>query len=135
MCFYIIENHEEKKIAKFDIPCWKILKLEKVKWYRRLFKKPQLFSFYFDHIYELNKLYETKLGQKTPIYHNNGHKVCQKIINQGFHSFSSKDEEVYYLFDSNLVTIEGYIPKGAEYYENPIIQEYVSNKIILTKRL
>jgi len=128
MCLYI--NKNKSKIAKKDIPIWKlVVKLDNGE-YRGLFQR----SF----VYELNKEY------KADIKIQNIAGSSSYIINEGIHSFIDLGMAIEYssYLDSSVRSItvltEGIIPKGSEYYKgNYIIStgELASNRLIITKDL
>ena len=109
MCFSIHPDHPDKKIAKRDITCYKILQNIS----GELFSTVQYFR------YKLHKLYKTKIDK--PKYWG---------INHGFHSYSNKK----CLLENCIIStknVKCIIPKGSEYYYNPFYTEYVSNQIII----
>ena len=109
MCFFIHENHKEKKIANRDITCYKYL--------YNSFRSP-----YKGKLYRLNKLYRSSICITMTI--------CKTpIITRGLHSYSCKRFAIKNGYGEILV--KGIIPKGSKYYYNPDRHEYVSNQIIL----
>ena len=111
MCFSIHPDHPDKKIAKRDITCYKILQNI----------SGELFSRLRGFEYKLNKLYKTKIDEPQ-----------LGEINRGFHSNSNKHflkrQRSCIISSKNVKCI---IPKGSEYYYDPIWREYVSNQIII----
>lgn len=116
MCFIIDPKHPEKKIAKRDITCYKVLNSLATSIYQL---KP----------YELGVLYKQKM--EDPIKKGLG----DAKINIGFHSYSNiKRANLIVLLIGNYV-YKTIIPKGSEYYYNSMRNEYVSNQIIIKEKL
>ena len=111
MCFYIHYDHKEEKTATRDIECWKILSKD-------------LKSLYRDFQYEVEKLYQ----QKNPL-----HVDIWDQIDKGFHSYANKATAKKRMIFTRKIT-RFVIPKGSKYYYNPVDEEYVSDKIILTSK-
>ncbi len=111
MCFYVSKKHPDKKIAKRDISCYKVVELSET---------PDLFiSSYQGFPYILGKLY---CIQGT-LFKMAG------LIHSGLHAYSNKRKLCFFFSDET--TVKCIIPKGSEYYYNPKDGEYVSNQIII----
>lgn len=110
MCFFIHEYHAEKKIANRDITCYKYL-------YNN-FRSP-----YQGKLYRLNKLYKSSIRMIIDF-------DIIPIITIGLHSYSCKRFAIRQMKAEGIL-VKGIIPKGSEYYYNPVRHEYVSNQIIL----
>ena len=115
MCFYIHQQHQEPLVATEDIVCYKAF-VEKD--YPVVKDKTKLYSIVQLYPYDTDKRYA--LPEPLEIEDN--------TISKGFHSYLDKKsrfwlEEIY---------IECYIPKGANYYYNPIRKEYVSDELFVT---
>lgn len=124
MCFYVDKRYPDKKIADKDITCYKRLLPYNGKKYK--FKSP-----YQRYKYNLNILFESKIGKIE------NYAYCAEI-NKGLHSYSTKTRaiECSKQFGCNTeIILKGIIPKGSEYYYNPMNRQYVSNQLILTKIL
>lgn len=116
MCFFIDEKHPNKKIAKKDITCYKILSKSWNSYYRN-------FKYELDTIYECpSSLFIEKSGPSD-------------IITLGFHSYSNKKEAIGVCGDRFAIIVKCIIPKGTEYYYNSKYKEYVSNKIKVIERI
>lgn len=118
MCLYIKGIEIDPRIAKEDIPIYKVLQ---VQFHNR---KIQLVSPYYEMKYKIGKTYKTEMKSNPYDSHE---------INEGFHSFIgyiaaiNEIERIAY----PTIIVNGIIPKGSSYYlgEN---QDIVSNKIKLT---
>ena len=118
MCFTIHEDNKERKIAREDIDCYKTM-------FRKMDIKGNIYfvSLYQSFEYEKNLIYSVVLQEP-----------FDKEIKDCFHSYS--DDIIarldirlpYYI---NFFVVRCTIPKGAEYYFNPIRREFVSNTIII----
>ena len=121
MCFIV--KKLERKIAKKNISCYKILE-------KRNFGNRFLCSPYYN--------FHWKLGVEESTYLENLDQydiVFQ--INEGFHSYITKkkaiDKKTIMLCNDISFVFKAIIPKGAEYYENEF--EYVSNKLVIEKEV
>lgn len=125
MCFRIDENDPDKRIAKRDIVCWKVVDINKIM-SSVLFK-----SMYKDYVYKFDTEYydESSLEIEKEPWDDT------KLINKGFHSYKSQPTEYAYnnctnhILKNSQVLVECYIPKGSEYYINLKEGEYVSDSI------
>jgi hypothetical protein len=138
MCFNVRNNIESATlwVAKQDIVCYKRFKYE-------------MYSPYRDFKYKLDKLYKAKIGKPTRtcsfieakstkdgIILDNNIYVSDPIfeINRGLHSYSS-----LYMASKKLRIYESLykciIPKGSEFYYDNVDKEYVSNQLIVKKKL
>ena len=121
MCFYIHPKHQEKKIAKRDIVCYK---------YGRVTKAGNKFSpsCYTGFYYPFGEKVEQK-GNRWPYIHTY-RGFFPKRIEKGFHSYSNKKAikgftKRYY----NIVKC--IIPKGTEYFYDPKTKTYVSRALVV----
>ena len=112
MCFYIHSKHPEPKTAKEDESCYKIGYLDSI--HNKFRSEIMKFS------YQLNKVYSTKIDG------------YGDVIRRGFNSFKTKKDALEDNTWGNDI-VKCTIPKGATYYYNPDLQEYVSNKIKILK--
>jgi len=119
MCFVIHKDHPKAKVAEKDIRAFKRLLWDEQS--KALLTPVKFFK------YKPNKLYKSSF---TYSGFTNNH------INKGRHSYSSlKKAKLLSLWSSSKVICEFIIPKGSEYYYNPKLEEYVSNKIMWTGRV
>jgi len=119
MCFHIDPKYPEKKIAKRDIPCYKVLQVQK------FFEEERYASPYKLFFYKLGKQEFTEIG-----------KVMEyDYINEGFHSYSTKKKAGRIRFCMNSSIFKAIIPKGSEYYYSSKRKEYVSNSIVIKEKL
>ena len=118
MCFHIHKKHLTKKIAIKDIICYKKFSIDYEN-HRRIVGIYRAEFLWWDIRRKSNTVHK-KTILDTPTY--NGR------LYSGFHSYSNKKA----LHDYNCgITYECIIPKGAEYYYNPMWQEYISNELIV----
>ena len=114
MCFYITTP---EKIAKKDIPCWKLFEKSKT----------VLRALYRNSVYRIGETYTTKKFTRVLCY-----------ISKGRHSYSTsskaKDERGGWP-RLDIVTVKCIIPKGTPYYYNSEDKEYVSLAIKLVKEI
>ena len=110
MCFYIHSKHPDPKIAEEDKTCYKY----------GLIIGETLRSYHQGFYYKFNKTYslKEKLTGSSAIY-------------EGFHSITNKKQAI--AESGKEYVVKCIIPKGATYYYNPDLQEYVSNKIKILK--
>lgn len=110
MCFYIDSKHPNKRKAKKDITCYKILCKS---WH----------STVKGFLYVPGVIY----------LDNNALYVEYNVVNIGYHSYSSKKAVLMtynsIFFKSNRIIVRCIIPEGTDYYYNSQYHEYVSNKI------
>lgn len=111
MCFYISPTHPNKKIAKRDIICYKVLDEN---WH----------SLYRNFLYEINKLYIHPYALREEVGRRG-----DKVIKQGYHSYSNKKAADFDYAKWYRIVVKCIIPEGAEYYYNSVYKEYVSNQI------
>lgn len=138
MCW---EGKKKKQVADKDILCYKILK--------RTENSSELMSEYFTFVYELKKLYKTKICVRNSYFYDD-----KIYIYEGFHSYDKsiliklnnyKDNSTVSVFcghrlfshvftHSNPILMECIIPKGSIYYKNGY-NEIVSNQIIINREI
>lgn len=113
MCFYIDSKHPNKRKAKKDINCYKILCKS---WHSSI----QGFQ------YVPGKTYSDDDALKCTRWYINE-------IHRGYHSYSSKKAalRVYnsIFIKNSRIIVKCIIPEGSDYYYNSQYHEYVSNKI------
>lgn len=109
MCFYIHPDFKEVRVAKEKIECFKILRYN-------------LRSPYYKFQYVLNKRY--RLRKKLEVLY---YGLC---IEKGFHSYSKKSKARNRCLNHSVI-VRCVIPRGAKYYYNPDLHEYVSTQIKL----
>ena len=114
MCFIIDTKHPNVKIAKKNIPCYKILRTD----------GNETFSPF------MNMLYHTDLssGKDVKLTVENFSFDQLDYIHEGLHSFSNKK----WLNGHNLFI--AYIPKGTKYYYDSVNSEYISLAIVVTTK-
>lgn len=128
MCFNISKKYPKALTAEHEIICYKVMTKKYV-------------SIHQDFKYELDNLYKTNFainpyGLLTSGIDNGvGYLQFGPVINDGFHSFESRNKayrnRMTHGYPSILETVTCIIPKGAKYYYNPDTEEYVSNQIII----
>lgn len=112
MCFLIHKNHTEPKTARTDKVC-----------YKRVEKTPTRRT-YLSEI--LKKIYCTgRENEKVVLFPHRGK------IDVGYHSYNSPDLALY----RRDCVVECVIPKGTKYYYNPEYGEYVSETIIVKRKI
>jgi len=111
MCFFVEKKNWRMKTAKRGIVVYK-----KMLW-EGLGKTVE--SKFYPFPYELGRLYKTRFGR----YH--------KTINVGFHSYLPSKARRLDRCTGDDVMVRGCIPRGAHYYKNEKMGEYVSNQIVL----
>ena len=101
-----------------DITCYKVI-------------MQNMTSLYYYFKWELNKLYETKIGYRP--------KGDINTVYQAFHSYKSLQDLKYGYFCSSspCLMVKCTIPKGSEYYSGKqiYVQGYASNKLIINEIL
>ena len=139
MCLVLTKEMQDIKVAQEDIPILKVV-----------FKvnKKGKFTF-FNHS---KIVYKTVLEIRIGNLHSHGKFITEcdsrkysyspliKFVSEGFHSFEQNiDSPIVEEFINEIKNgeyakdvhfITGIIPKGSEYYHNPEIGCYVSNKIM-----
>lgn len=132
MCFYSKNN--TRKSNKTDHIVYKRMRLE-VKGQPRLEKNKlvcdmQLVSEHRGHVYKIGKVY------KSPLIDNNAHKknYTSASVDKGFHSWIDAPVPGKPV-NHHYVMVECIIPKGSEYYIDPVRKEKVSNQIKVVKIL
>ncbi len=137
MCLTLNEK-SEIKTAKEDIVCYKVARKD-IDWRSRKDVDWCFVSPFRGMIYKFGELYSTSIGHPRKI-------GSIKIINEGFHSFTCKEDAYKYaeyaasriiLDDINMVVVKCTIPKGATYIEGMYEKypNYVSNKIICVEEV
>jgi len=147
MCFYVDPRHPDEKTAKRDITCYKAGNVKEV-WImdseRKLKITHQFLSPYYYYLYDFEKLYRLPRSiRKRKISPNVRVVKCVKttyrvlcpdgfVIYNGFHSYSNKAyiAPPYYM---EGIIVKCTIPKGAKYYYNSYLKEYVSDSIIINQ--
>lgn len=121
MCFNIDSNNPDKQIAEKDITCYKVMFKKDNNSYLSQFKS---FEYKKDENYEINK-WSFGMPQSIEVgfhFHSNIETARDSLAFWNTCSIAPPES-------LNLVIIECIIPKGSEYYHNPIEHEYVSNRI------
>ena len=126
MCFYV-KKYQRKLVATEAITCYKIVKDHD--------EYGVFISQFRNFLYKLNTLYHSKIGVRNIKSADINNRGYNHVINEGLHSYSTYEKAVFRMFWRYEVICEAIIPKGAEYYYNNKREEYVSNKLILTKEL
>ena len=126
-----LERYYITKILKEDKVVIKILYKEPIN--RFFFKKYNYYSPYEGYKYIKGKLNTSPLGMYTQIAPNTGN--LEIIINEGFHSFRTKDDAYKSELISNSIAVlcKCIIPKGSTVVYNN--SEIVSNQIIFIEEL
>lgn len=123
MCF-IVRTNQSKQIAQEDIACFKVLEWdEDIPGYR---------SPYQFHHYPLGEMQHTEIEEPKP-----SATVYSPTINKGLHSYSyfeAAQSILWWDMDKRRV-FNAIIPKGAEYYHDPLDGEYVSNQLKVTSKI
>lgn len=135
MCFYIRNTKKEATLyeALQDITCYKIL-------------DSNLRSPYYNSKYEIGKLKTSPLRKPrtiidgnyqfkiTPHSQNNPYYYID-TIEKGLHSYQKRTAGVRFLVCSWLGVFKCIIPKGALFYRDDVKKEYVSDKLIVIKKV
>ena len=126
-----LEKYYITNILKEDKVVIKILYKESIN--RFFFKKYNYYSPYEYYKYIKGKLNTSPLGVYVQIAPNTGN--LEIIINEGFHSFHTKDDayKSELISDSKAVLCRCIIPKGSTIVYND--SEIVSNQIIFIEEL
>jgi hypothetical protein len=122
MCFIILPNHLHVKIAKRDIPCYKVLTI--TSWNKSL-ESP-----YYDEIYFANGDTHPVIKEVEEFGFNWNHIK----IEEGLHSYSTYNKAKLAGRQFYKTIHKAIIPKGTEYYYNSIEKEYVSLKLKVWKK-
>ena len=122
MCFYIHKDHSESKVATEDIVCYKAFVVED---YPVVKDKTKLYSIVQLYPYDQNRRYAMPDPIKPDIHKI---EIEDNTISKGFHSYATRREHYW----NRAIYIECYIPKGANYYYNPMDEEYVSDELFVT---
>ena len=117
MCFSIHPDHKSVKIAGKDITCWK---------YFTSVDKFGGTSFWQQHRY----YFGTQENIADPFWPKF---INSTSISEGFHSWSSYKPTLDYCYCDRIIKCK--IPKGSEYFYNPTNKEYISNQIIIVKKV
>ncbi len=134
MCFYIRNTIESRTlwVAKEDIVCYKILKYNRASSVQDFQYK--LNKVYKEPLFVIPKpsfgIYKIRMTEKgfmgdfyTPLYH-------------GFHSYIELDQDLKN--DAKRwweCVYKCIIPKGSEFYYDPVEKQYLSNQIKIVKKL
>ena len=120
MCFTLIKT-APKLIAKEDITCYKVI-------------HKNFTSLYYSFQYVVGELVKSDIViESTPEDYD--------IIDVGLHSYTDLQIAIkthnagVNIYLAAPIIVECIIPEGSEYYENPFDREYVSNQLIVTKKL
>jgi hypothetical protein len=136
MCFDIHPDHREVKIAKRNIPCYKILMPGN--YYRNvailnssfILDKNTIISPFKREIYfnikEKNQ-FVIKEVNNFSIFSTRADNIPNEIY-QGLHSYSNLKEVKVRMHPEDTIH-NSFIPKGTKYYYNPSRREYVSLKL------
>jgi len=133
MCFYIRNNKKSATlyVAKEDIACYKIL-------------ESNLISPYRAYKYKFNKLVKAKLKIPKSLNKNGEYqfnlisyyRINERLlsIEKGLHSYVNystalKNKNCRLFQDTKIYKC--IIPKGSEFYYDPVQKEYVSNQLIV----
>lgn len=129
MCFQIHSDHKEIKTAEEDITCYKVLR-RTGKPFLQFFGLGKYEAPFQDTPYKLKQLNKVELESPRA-----------GMIEIGLHSLITMAEAVRLINLCWGPEVEKYkimkaiIPKGSEYYVNPVREEYVSNQLIVIKRI
>lgn len=122
MCFKIHKSRKEPQRAEKDIKVFKLF-FENNGRYHLGVKKYPLTSICQLTSYRIGALYRVKIGEKD----------WNNTIDEGLHSYSEQmDRYGNFLYDVVCACV---IPAGSKYYFNPDTKEYVSNRLIVLKKL
>jgi len=128
MCFIISTEHSESQIAKKDIVCYKVLDMVRSRYWGP----------YMGTEYRFNRVRKAKIVKYLS---REKWKQDRYEVEDGLHSFTNLDKlrrrfaRMSAICNGIPVMFEAIIPKGAEYYINPAEEEYVSNQLMIVKRL
>jgi len=116
MCFIVHPNYFKPKIAEQDIECYKLGSL----------KDGKFVSKFLNYVYEFGKI-QPKIELKiSPCTSTSEYKITY-----GYHSLMAIPPYSRYIVQLNYCYVNCIIPKGAVYFVNPDVQEYVSSQIII----
>ena len=124
MCFNISNKYPDVKIAKRDIPCYKVLSFVNIRIISPI-KGHTYFTTYDPDgsVYDIEDKFSFDYNYSTAV-----------SIESGIHSFSNYKKAKRYMHDCTCdVIYKAIIPKGTEYYYNPEDHEYVSLKLTVIK--
>lgn len=137
MCFFIHTNHKEVKIAKHDIPCYKVLRESS---YHRLLPNTPYIETIPKSITSpyIGELYFKESDTHPVIKRNTSfgfYTYNLNIIEKGLHSYSDLNSCLKSCKVIDHATIHrSIIPKGTKYYFNPEYHEYVSLALKVWKK-
>ena len=118
MCFRVSTNgkYKRKQIATENIPIYKALS-----------RCGHVFTGRYQSLFNY---FDDRTKKNEILIHNDLRKSDYfNTIEIGLHSCSTIDRAKFHA-DNNYIVL-GYIPIGAEYYYNPVMEEYVSNKLVI----
>ena len=120
MCFLTISKRKKPRTAIFPIVCYKSVRLSE--------KENVFFAYFYDKFrYEIGKKYKLDIPLK--LKRNPGNNVS---IDEGFHSYFYISRVRGSLAGAIVKCI---IPRGAKYMKNRRYGEYVSDQIIVKRRV
>ena len=115
MCFVIDNDYRNPYIAIKDIKCYKTLLIN---------ENNCIISPFQQSPYILNRLYQSKFEYKYTLF-----------IEEGLHSYTSYKDNWIIRCSESLNYYKAIIPSGSKFYYNPIDKEFVSNQIIIKRKL
>ena len=120
MCFIISKKRPNSRIAKRKIKVYKTVVKVSSQIHLHLIR-----SEIWQHIYSEGLQPTVELKEVWCDWN-------KKKIQEGYHSYHLSRFELRTTIGSLFSYIICYIPKGAEYYYNPDLKEYISNQIEIT---
>jgi len=128
MCFTISQSYPNEMIASNRIPCYKVLYR---RYYGTIVAPVYSATVYFGRFFPL---WRKKIQSAIEFG------LSTNKIEAGLHSFStypmahSAAASFAGLWGGQYETYRAYIPKGARYWYNPHRGEYVSDKLVVSRR-
>lgn len=122
MCFYVDAENPVEMVAATDIPCFKVL-LHDIMGAKRA---PVCCRFYYFRAFSLRRRRRVRSNLNTSEIEKYG------TIDEGLHSYSTYDKA--YKSSYGYCVHRAYIPKGARYWYNSESEEYVSDRLVVTRK-
>jgi len=124
MCFIIDREYPEEMVADKDIPCFKILE----RCSGGSLRAPIFVSF----VYFSRFSFRSKRKVRSRLDLSDVERYGRIDVGLHSHSTKPKTEQYHDIFGAHVH--DAYIPKGARYWYNPHRGEYVSDKLVVSRR-
>jgi hypothetical protein len=122
MCFYVDAENPVEMVAATDIPCFKVLKHDM----RGAICAPIQHCFFYFRSISLRRRRRVRSILNPSEVERYG------TIDEGLHSYSTYDKA--YKSSYGYCVHRAYIPKGARYWYNSESEEYVSDRLVVTRK-